>query len=94
MQQLTGLCSSDCRQWAIPRRQRNPVAQENGQEMLARTRGHLPTPQRKSPESLEILGALFVWWSRGDLNPKLQYPGQIKPSAHCARNFDLLDCSQ
>lgn len=59
MQQLTGLCSSDCLQWAIPRRQRNPVAQENGQEMLARTRGHLPTPQRKSPESLEILGALF-----------------------------------
>lgn len=91
MQQLTGLCSSDCRQWAIPRRQRNPVAQENGQEMLARTRGHLPTPQRKSPESLEILGACLC---RGDLNPKLQYPGQIKASAHYAGNLDLLDCSQ
>ncbi len=65
MQQLTGLCSSDCLQWAIPRRQRNPVAQENGQEMLARTRGHLPTPQRKSPESLEILGACLFGGAGG-----------------------------
>lgn len=73
MQQLTGLCSSDCRQWAIPRRQRNPVAQENGQEMLARTRGHLPTPQRKSPESLEILGALFVWWAGVTLTGRATY---------------------
>lgn len=37
---------------------------------------------------------MVIWWSRGDLNPKLQYPGQIKASAHCARNLDLLDCSQ
>lgn len=50
--------------------------------------------QRKSPGIHEILGALFVWWSRGDLNPKLQYPGQIKASAHYAGNLDLLDCSQ
>lgn len=35
-----------------------------------------------------------IWWSRGDLNPKLQYPGQIKASAHYAGNLDLLDCSQ
>lgn len=27
----------------------------------------------------------------GDLNPKLQYPGQIKASAHYAGNLDLLD---
>ncbi|WP_313308429.1 hypothetical protein [Stutzerimonas nitrititolerans] len=56
-----------------------------------------PLPQKAKPLifSRKIRGSsLQNWWSRGDLNPKLQYPGQIKASAHCARNFDLLDCSQ
>jgi hypothetical protein len=58
--------------------------------------------QEKSRKALISLGfTAFLglpgktkWWSRGDLNPKLQYPGQIKASAHYARNLDLLDCSQ
>lgn len=104
MQQLTGLCSSDCLQWAIPRRQRNPVAQENGQEMLARTRGHLPTPQRKSPESLEILGACLPG---GFLNPVFSPLRPATPSntglavmwcPHCAAlpcsNFDSFSTPQ
>lgn len=63
------------------------------QDCLLRTFDRLSTAQRKSPENLKILGALCLV-GRGDLNPKLQYPGQIKASAHYARNLDLLDCSQ
>jgi hypothetical protein len=49
--------------------------------------------KEKAPRLFRVSG-LRVWWSRGDLNPKLQYPGQIKASAHYAGNLDLLDCSQ
>jgi len=64
-----------------------------GARLLAEDLDRLSTAQRKSPENLKILGALCLV-GRGDLNPKLQYPGQIKASAHYARNLDLLDCSQ
>lgn len=66
MQQLTGLCSSDCRQWAIPRRHRNTVAQENGQEMFARTRGRLPTHKEKAPGFLRFSGLVC----RGIFEPR------------------------
>ncbi|WP_312941780.1 hypothetical protein, partial [Stutzerimonas balearica] len=48
-----------------------------GAGLLAETFDHLSTPQRKSPENRKILGASYLV-GRGDLNPKLQYPGQIK----------------
>lgn len=60
MQQLTGLCSSDCRQWAIRGATEIPLPRKRARD-ACQARGHLPTPQRKSPESLEILGALFAW---------------------------------
>jgi len=56
MQQLTGLCSSDCRQWAIPRRQRNPFAQENGKRCLPGPAAIFRHHKEKAPRVLRFSG--------------------------------------
>lgn len=60
MQQLTGLCSSDCRQWAIRRRHRNTVAQETGKRCLPEPAAIFRHHKEKAPRVLRFSGLCLL----------------------------------
>lgn len=65
MQQLTGLCSSDCRQWAIRRRHRNTVAQETGKRCLPEPAAIFRHHKEKAPRVLRFSGLCLLGGAGG-----------------------------